>query len=61
MFQILQWDSQQRQNMRFASIPKGGRGDLGVLQSKVRYVEVLARWETVDGKPVKRRLRWNRA
>lgn len=59
--QILQWDSQRRQKMRFPSIKKGGRGDLGVLQSKVRYVEVLAQWETIDGKAVKRRLRWNRS
>lgn len=58
--QILQWDSKQRREMKFASIAKGGRGDLGVLQSKVRYVEVLVHWETLDGKSVKRRLQWNR-
>lgn len=59
--QILQWDSQRRQEMHFSSIKKGRRGNLGVLHSKVRYVEVLAQWETFDGKPVKRRLRWNRS
>jgi len=59
--QILQWDSRRRQKMRFPSIKKDGRRDLGVLQSKVRYVEVLAQWETIDGKAVKRRLKWNRS
>lgn len=58
--QILQWDSQRRRKMLFPSIKKGGRGDLGVLQSQVRYVEVLAQWETIDGKSVKRTLKWKR-
>ena len=58
--QILQWDSQRRRKMSFPSIKKGGRGSLGVLENKVRYVEVEAQWETVDGKTVKRRLKWPR-
>ena len=57
---VLQWDSQRRRKMRFSSISKGGRGDLGVLRPEVRYVEVHAQWETIDGKPVKRRLKWTR-
>lgn len=58
--QVLQWDSQRRRKMLIPLIKKGGREDLGLLPSKVRYVEVLAQWETIDGKSVKRTLKWNR-